>query len=75
MRRTKKLLALAKRLDVLLEERMNIFFEERPYLEDSYIILSQLFSPSFEEVFRKSEKRGENETAIKKTFEEINKVF
>lgn len=65
MRKTKLLLSRTDRLIKLLEEREDIFFEERKFLEDCespLIIESQ------------DERRQENELKFKKTIEGIQSI-
>lgn len=60
-----KLITLLKRLDQVLSESSDIFFEERPYLENPQLP---------HEILDLKEKRENNERAIQITIEEIEKV-
>lgn len=65
-RLTKKFLGLSERLDNLLDESLDIFFEERPFLEDRSkpLVILDL-----------KERREENEISVKAVKEELLKTM
>lgn len=65
MRKNKIFIAKINRLIGALEEEEDIFFEERPFLEDR----------SLEPEIKTSDRRYENTKKIKKIKDEINEVF